>query len=496
MQQLAQAAGLLVMLAVVSVLARRLSVEELGVFGLLNGIAGYLIIVQNAAAGATVRSIAAGTGTAAAGRSYSTAAAIYAAAGLLSGVLIAALGVVLAAALDLDPAVEHQARLGSLALGAVTAVGWPLTINRDALRAGGLFERAAATEIAALAVYAVLMLGLSLGGGSLALIIGAGGSIPLLAGAGCLVAARMARLPYRLSRANLSREAAREIGGLAGYLSATEAAAAAIFTLDRVILGLFKSAATVGLFEGPVRAHNLLRGLNAATTVTVLPTAARYQAEGDSRRMGELLVRGTRYTVALIAPLAVTGMVLAGPILHLWLGDGYEDGGATMAILLGHWLLNGCSGVLSAVLVGAGRAREVARWAVLVAAANVVLALALTPSLGLEGVALATAVPYVVLFPLLLRPAADAAGLDAGAVSRRGLAPLLIAALPLALALGAARALLPLESPGVLIAVAALAAPAYWAGIYAAVLGPEERRLVRDLARGLRGRGTRPRLPG
>ena len=32
-----------------------------------------------------------------------------------------------------------------------------------------------------------------------------------------------------------------------------------IYALDRVVLGLFRPAATVGLYEGPVRAHNVVR---------------------------------------------------------------------------------------------------------------------------------------------------------------------------------------------------------------------------------------------
>ena len=138
----------------------------------------------------------------------------------------------------------------------------------------------------------------------------------------------------------------------------------------------------MGLFEGPVRAHNLLRSLNSAVTVTVLPARLALEAEGDRRRLGELLVRGSRYTLALIAPIAVAGAVLAAPLLDAWLGPEYRAGGSAMAILLVHWLVNGASGVAAALLVGLGSAATVARWAVAVALANVALALALVPWLG------------------------------------------------------------------------------------------------------------------
>lgn len=72
---------------------------------------------------------------------FSTATALYAAAGLASGVLVAVLGLALSSALSLSAEVEHQARLGSALIGLVTVVGWPATIYRDALRSRQLFVR-------------------------------------------------------------------------------------------------------------------------------------------------------------------------------------------------------------------------------------------------------------------------------------------------------------------------------------------------------------------
>ena len=56
--QLSQVAGLVAIFAVITVLARRLSLAEVGVYGLLTSLAGYLLIVQNAGAGAAVRAMA------------------------------------------------------------------------------------------------------------------------------------------------------------------------------------------------------------------------------------------------------------------------------------------------------------------------------------------------------------------------------------------------------------------------------------------------------
>lgn len=493
-QQAAQVTGLLAMFAIFTALARPLSLTELGVYGLLNSLAGYLLIVQNAAAGSAVRAMAAARDEREGSAAFSTAALLYVAAGAAAGLLLVVVGVALAEALDLSPELQRQARLGAVAVGAVTFAGWPLTIYRDALRARGRFELAAGVEIAALVAYAALVLALAFGGAPLWAIVGAGASIPLLVGIGCALARAVVGLPWRLRPRLATRATARELLGLAGYISLTEAASTAVYVLSRAILGLYKSPATVGLYEGPIRAHNLIRALNAAVTVTVLPTAARYRAEGDDRRERELLVRGSRYMLALIVPIAVVGMTLSTPILDVWLGSEFREAGTAMAILMSHWVLNGFSGVAAAMLVAVGAARDLARWALLVAGSAVALALVLTPGLGLDGVALATAVPYVVLFPYLLRITLRAVLVPAGELLRRAFAPAWGLGALLAGALVAVRLAFDLDTGAAVLATAVAAVASYWLAYYAVCLDRGERELVRDVVRRRAGDG-RVELP-
>ena len=482
LQQIAQVSGLLVLLVVVTVLARRLTPAELGTYGLMATLAVYLLILKTSVGNAAVRAMTAARSDSERVATFSTSAVLYAVTGLATGVLIAAVGFGVATAV-LDGELERQARLGAAALGAITAAGLAVTINLDAIRASLLLSRSAGNEIAALVVFAALMLGLVGADADLWLLIAGNGSIPLISGTINALSRMRLDLPWRLHLGSVTRRRAADFLPAAGPLLVIEVSILVIYGLDRIVLGAFGSAATVGLYEGPIRAHNVFYALNQAVGVTALPTASSYIAAGDASRLEALAVRGSRYTLAVAVPLAVTAMVLAGPALEVWLGERYREGGTALAILVSYWLLMGQLAVTPSFLVGAGRARHVAWTIASVAALNLVVTLALTPSLGLEGPALGTAISYLAGFPFLLRLSLDVTGVRLRDLVREAWVPAYFLGGALAALLVAARALFELDSPAPLLAALGGGPLLYWLAYATVVLRPGERALARDVLR-------------
>jgi O-antigen/teichoic acid export membrane protein len=479
-QQIAQAAGLLVLLAIVTILARRLSVAQLGAYGLVASLAGYLLVLRNSVAASAVRAMAAATVAEERARMFSAAAALYAAVGLATGLLIALAALAIAAFL-LDGGLASDARAGGIGLGALTAAGIAASVHLDALRAERLFVRAASLEIVAVALQLAAMLTLIFAGADLSVLIAASGAIPLLSGLLCAIAVRRAGLPFRLGAEGATRTRVMAIVPTAGWLLVIELCNLAMYASSRVILGAYRSPASVGQFEGPVRAHNLLYALGGALAVPVVPTASRYVATHDERRLRELAVRGTRYTLALFVPLCVTLMALAEPILEVWLGARYGDGAAALTILVSYWLLYGGLVVTPGFLVGAGAARYVGRIMVVVAALNLILALALTPAVGLEGPALATAIPFALAFPAMLTLGLRTSGARLGELARRAWLPVYSLGGALAAVLVGLRLAAEPDSLPAVLALAAGGVLAYWLAFYALVLDAGERALVRGL---------------
>src|SRR3954469_7919361 len=97
LQQAAQGAGLLVLLTIVTILARRLPVAELGAYGLVASLAGYLLVLRNSVASSAVRAMASAVDPAERADVFAAAASLYRIVGVATGVLIALVAVVIGA---------------------------------------------------------------------------------------------------------------------------------------------------------------------------------------------------------------------------------------------------------------------------------------------------------------------------------------------------------------------------------------------------------------
>ncbi len=480
LQQLAQGSGLLALLAIVTLLARRLTIEELAAYGLVSSLSGYLLVLRNSVASSAVRAMAAATDRDERADVFAAAASMYRIVGLATGALIALVAVVIAATV-LDGALASDARIGGIGLGALMAVGIAASINLDGLRAERMFPAAAGAEIVAVGLFLVLMVTLILADADLALIIALSGALPLLSGVICAGLIVRAGLPFQLFRPGAVRRHRDEIVPTGGWLLVIELSNLAMYASGRIVLGAVKTPRAVGLYEGPVRAHNLLYALGGALAVPTVPTASRYVAEGDDRRLRELAVRGSRYTLALFVPLCVTLMVLSKPIIGVWLGERYTDGAAALSILVSYWLVYGALIVTPGFLVGAGEARAAGLTLACAAVLNLGLALALTPSLGVDGPAVATAGAFGVVLPLLLRIGLRASGAELSDLLRRAMLPAYAAGALLAGALAGIRFGLEPDTLPAVAGVAIASVLGYWAAYYALVLDPPERELVRGL---------------
>ena len=223
------------------------------------------------------------------------------------------------------------------------------------------FGLAAAAEACAYLILMVTMLMLLLVfDAPLWMLVGAAASLAFLMGICSLVIVLILRLPFRLRPSTLDRGYTRDFLSFSLYLLASGVSDLVIYSLDRAVLAAFRPASTLGLYEAAVRPNSLVRAVQGSLAATVVPAAASFMAEGDEVRVRELLLRGTRYVLGATVPVIVTFIVLAEPILVVWVGERYKEAAAALAIFVSYWLLGGTTGVANSMLTAAGRVRALA----------------------------------------------------------------------------------------------------------------------------------------
>jgi O-antigen/teichoic acid export membrane protein len=250
---------------------------------------------------------------------------------------------------------------------------------------------------------------------------------------------------------------------------------------DKVILGIFASPASVGLYEPAAKFNSLITFFSGLTVSAVLPLASSMEAQGRHTSLRQLFVRGTKYIAALVAPTALVLMVLAEPIIVAWLGPKFTGMGLVAAVLLLPHLFVSLGLMGDAIVVSKGRIAKRIPYIVAQTVLNVVLSIALVGKYGVLGVAIGTCVAHLLDFPFHMHFLLAETGVSTGDWLRKVIAPVypqLLIPLGLGLLLRSTAIASTLLGTGVL-AAALLAA--YWAAVYATGLSFDERFELKTL---------------
>jgi O-antigen/teichoic acid export membrane protein len=170
------------------------------------------------------------------------------------------------------------------------------------------------------------------------------------------------------------------------------------FQTDAIVIGAFLPPQQITFFMLAGRLVEYAKdSLRVATTV-LTPAVSALEAQGQKAAIREVLLNSTRYVLWLILPVQLGLMFLGRPFLNLWMGPDYAQRSYPTLLILSLPLALALSQSVSArILYGIGELRWFARVTCLEALVNLVLSVALVPTYGIEGVALGTAIPNVLV---------------------------------------------------------------------------------------------------
>jgi len=224
----------------------------------------------------------------------------------------------------------------------------------------------------------------------------------------------------------------------------------------------------------------------------------------QQNRLQQILVQGTRFSLATVIPISAAVFVLADPLIRVWLRDKADEMAAcipVLQILTIAVVVRVGDATSTTLLKGTGKHKMLAWVNLGTGVVNVALSSLLIGPFGLIGVAYGTVIPITAAAALILFPAAcRKVGLSTAHVAWHGIVPAVWPALPVAGLLWVLRS----DAPPTLLMLilhSAVGALVYLVLFFGIAIGRRDRALYVQKARELIGRrsaavGPKAPLPG
>jgi O-antigen/teichoic acid export membrane protein len=417
------------------VLVHGLGDRRYGIWSLVESVLAYLMLFDLGVAASVVRYVArfeAAGDQGALDSIVSASVCIFAAAGA------AVLGVTLALAfpgfawLNVPADLATDARWMLLLLGANLAVGLPMNVFACVLDGLGRYPAKSVVRTTLLVVRSGLLFVLIRLGGGLVGVAVLVTACTFLEHVGMAVAVYRYLPGLRVSLRLVDRPTLRTIRGYSMDALLALVAGRMSFQTDAMVINAFLLPQSITLFAVAARLTEYAKDSLRVATAVLTPAVSAMEARGDAAAIRTVFLDSTRYVLWLILPVQLGLLLLGRQFLALWLGPEYADRSyPTLAILAAPLALALAQSVSVRILYGTGRLRWYARAVLAEAAANLALSLVLVRPLGIEGVALGTAIPNILLNCGLGLALCRTLGVGPGDYLRRSyLAPCLGAALP------------------------------------------------------------------
>jgi O-antigen/teichoic acid export membrane protein len=287
---------------------------------------------------------------------------------------------------------------------------------------------------------------------------------------GNLLQATVARRLYpelRIQLGKPKRETLRKIWSYSSYVFLTTIAVQLVYQTDNFVVGAMISTVAVTYYAIGNSLCRYASLIISSMVNTFTPAASTYEASGDTAGLLMLYKNGTRAMITISLPMLLT-MILRGPtFIGLWMGPQYSHrSGVVLTILSIALFFASANRTATSIAFGMGKHRAQAMWAIGEGVANLTLSVILARPFGIYGVALGTMVPNL-FAQLVFWPGyvSQLVGLSRYEVFRRIWGPVILSAIPYAIATYCVERFFPVHSLGLFFLQVAATLPVFLATI-------------------------------
>lgn len=383
------------------ILVRGLGDERYGVWAFLESILAYLTLFDLGIGAAVVRYVAKFEGARdlqSINRTFSASVCLFALAGL--GVLAVA-GVFLGPAWDHLP-IPSQHRSDAWRLFALLtfnlAIGLPMGVYAAVLDGLQRYVPKTLVRMVTLVIRSAAVVLVVLDGGGLTAIALTGTIVALVEHATLAVLAHAYLPGLRFAPGLVDRQTLRMIGGYSVNAFVAMIAGRISFQTDSIVIGAFLPLSQITYFVLAARLCDHVKSALWSITTVLTPHVSRLEGQNDLDAIRRLYIKGTRYVLWLIIPVQFGLWFLGKPFFHFWIGPEQAERCYPVLIILSVPLALVLSqSIAGRILYGLGELRGFSLLTAAEAVTNLGLSLVLVRPLGVEGVALGTMIPSLLV---------------------------------------------------------------------------------------------------
>lgn len=162
-----------------------------------------------------------------------------------------------------------------------------------------------------------------------------------------------------------------------------------VLYLDRLLVGIFVSVEAVAFYAVAMEAAQRLLMIQSNVSQAFFPAAASLAGNRDA--FADLYRRSTRVVALATFPAAFILAVLAGPLIHVWVGPAFAPAADVLRIVALAYAVMSLTAIPAAAADALNHPGLSVRYGMLSVAINLALALALIPRYGAVGAAVAVA---------------------------------------------------------------------------------------------------------
>ncbi|MBU3897271.1 MAG: oligosaccharide flippase family protein [Nanoarchaeota archaeon] len=165
--------------------------------------------------------------------------------------------------------------------------------------------------------------------------------------------------------------------------------------LGTIFLGIFKMSSDVGIYNASLPTAGILSFVLTSFLFLFMPVIAELYAKKNMTAISSLFDTITRLTFVLTFPLFLIFLVFPEKIISIMFGDAYVGAALSLAILSIGIFISAITGPAGSIFIAIGKTKLALFYFLIITISNIILSIALIPSYGVTGAAMAASIAII-----------------------------------------------------------------------------------------------------